>query len=723
MTRTDRETFARRWAEAITGTSYVSMGPDELVAHLVGLVDAMVAAVPAPEFDHSAGRRIGARLVAAHFTSTGTLSETLALIVDRLPDLLGSERPGIDIAGRIAQLAGDIAAGYAAALRERSLDEQDSIYRAALRARKQAEHALASSEARFRQVFYSSPVGVAISEATGKIIQCNRSLEDILDYSPGELLGRDLSELFSASDRSAMQERYRDLINGRNPRLRGRFPLRRVDGEPVWANLDTSVLPDADSEPRYLVTMVDDITDLQLLEQRLQHQTLYDLQTGLPNRQFFLTHLEKVLARLEPSAVVTLLHLDLDGFSAINDGLGYSAGDELLDVVARRLEGVLGDRPGMVARLGADEYAILLEAPDDVDVPVDVPVDIEALAEQINAELAEPHYIGDVGIALTATIGVAQLPVAGCRPEELMRAAGVTLRRLHNQGTRQWAPYDPDTDRAERVELQLAAAMPGALENGELEVTYQPVVTLADHQLVAVEAALSWVHPQYGRLPHERCAHAAERTGAVYAIGRWLLQTAAEQAASWQQQVTTVPPVAVNLTPSQARDPDLIATITAVLAETGLAPAQLELRAPVAAIRADTGELAGSSSGVGGGGEQAEDNLRVLGELGVRAGLYDFAGGIGALRCVADLSPCTVRIATLVSEQVADGSCPILSQATHTAVHLVRAAGADVIAYPVDTDKQAAYLSSVGANWAAGALFGPPGPPECIEMLLTAQAG
>jgi diguanylate cyclase (GGDEF)-like protein len=103
--------------------------------------------------------------------------------------------------------------------------------------------------------------------------------------------------------------------------------------------------------------MVDDITDLQLLEQRLQHQTLYDLQTGLPNRQFLLTHLEKVLARLEPSAVVTLLHLDLDGFSAINDGLGYCVGDELLDVVARRLESVLADQPGMVARLGADEYA------------------------------------------------------------------------------------------------------------------------------------------------------------------------------------------------------------------------------------------------------------------------------------------------------------------------------------------------------------------------------
>ena len=722
MTRPDRQAFARRWADAITGTSYVSLERDELVAHLAGLVDHLIAAALAREPDPSAGSRIGAGLVAAHFTSTDTLGKTLALIIDGLPDLLRGASPPIPdtgIGARIARLAGDVAAGYASTLRERSLDEQDEIYRAALRARRQAEQALASSEARFRQVFYSSPVGVAISEPGGEIIQCNRSLEDILDYAPGELVGRDLSELFSPGDRSAMHERFLALITGRIPRLRGRFPLRRVDGEPVWANLDTSVLPDDQAEPRYVVTMVDDITDLQLLEQRLQHQTLYDLQTGLPNRQFLLTHLETVLARYEPSAIVTLLHLDLDGFSTINDGLGYGAGDELLDVVARRLEGVIADCPGMVARLGADEYAILLEpSPKDSASTPDVPFDPQVLAEMINTELAEPHYIDDMGIALTATIGIAQLPVGKCRPEELMRAAGVTLRRLRNQGSRQWASYDPGTDRAERVELQLAAALPGALENGQLQITYQPVVTLADHHLVAVEAAVSWDHPQLGRLAHERCARAAERTGASHALGRWLLGTAAQQAATWRQQRATVPPVAVNLSPAQAQDPDLVATVTTVLAESGLPPAQLELRVPVAAIRTDTGEFAGSSAGES--GMQAEDNVRVLRELGIRTGLHDFAGDIGALRCVADLSPLTVRLATLMVAK--HGLCPVLSGAAQTSVSLVRAAGANVIACPADSDEQAAYCRSIGANWAVGVLFGAPGSPQSIEALLATQA-
>jgi PAS domain S-box-containing protein/diguanylate cyclase (GGDEF)-like protein len=708
MIGTDREVFAERWADAVAGTSYVSMGRNEIVAHLLALTDHLVKAAQSPEFDRSAGHRIGGDLVAAHFTSTDTLSKTLALIVEELPGLLGTNSSGIDVAGRVARLTGDIAAAYAGALRDRSLDEQDSIYRATLRARKQAEQALASSEARFRQVFYSSPVGVAISEPEGEIIQCNRSLEDILDYSPGELLGRNLSDLFAAGDRAAMQERYRGLVSGREPRLRIRFSLLRADDEQVWVNLDVSVLRDAEQDPRYLVTMVDDISDLQLLEQRLRHQTLHDPQTGLPNRQYFYTHLESVLAGLDPCAVVTLLHLDLDGFSVVNNGLGNHIGDQMLNVVARRLEGVVADRRGMVARLGADEYAILLE-------PDDSPLDVDELAETINAELAEPHYLDGIGTALTATIGVVQRPAGEYPPEEFMRAASATLRRLRGQGPRQWAPFDPDTDTPERAELRLAAAIPGALENGELTVIYQPVVALADHKLVGIEVALCWDHPERGRLSHEQCVHAAEQTGAVHAVGQWLVRTAAEQAFTWWQRIGSTPPMAVNLTAAQAKDPELVASITAVLAETGLPPAQLELRAPVAAIRTATGELAGD------GGAQAEDNLRVLSDIGLRTGLHDYAEGLGGLRCMTELAPCTVRIAALMAQQSTSDQCTILPDAARTSIHRLRAAGADVLAYPVDDATHAAYCADIGANWAVGALFGPPASPQHMEALLRLQ--
>ncbi len=696
MNRAAQELFARRWADAIAGASYVSMGHDDLVAHLLGLTVELVDSALATEFDSSVGRRVGVNMVDAHFTGTETLGATVALIVERLPDLLGQLPLGVDLAHRVAWLAGNVAAGYANALRERSLDEQDSIYRAGLRARRQAEQALRASEARFRGVFQTSPVAIAISDPDGRILQTNRSLHDTLGYRPGELLGRQLTELFAPDDRTIAEEHYRGLATGRESRFRVRFPLRLADGETAVIYLDAAVLLDDEQVPQCIVTMIDDITDLRLLEQRLQHQTLHDVQTGLPNRQYFVTHLEKVLGQLDPSAVVTLIHLDLDGFSAINDGLGHHVGERLLDVVARRLEWVVADQRAMVARLGADEYAILIEPGDSV-------LDVGALAEMINTELAEPFYVDGIGVAVTATIGIVQRRVAGALPEELMRAASATLRRIRGRGKRQWTLFDPEIDAANRARLQLAAAMPGALESGELHVTYQPVVTLNGGRLVGVEAALSWQHPQLGMLSNEQCVQAAERTGVVHEVGQWLLRTAAEQAVSWQRTAASVPPVMINLTPSQAQDPDLVARVRAVLQETGLAPAELELRAPVAAIRTVTGELADE------GGGQAEDNLRVLTELGVRAGLYDFGGGIRGLRCVADLSVRVLRIARPVSHQLAEDPSRILARAAQALIHIIRDAGVDVVA-PADTAEQAADWTHIGANWAIGALFGPPSP-------------
>jgi diguanylate cyclase (GGDEF)-like protein/PAS domain S-box-containing protein len=710
MSHVDREIFAQRWAEAIAGTSYVSMGRRGLTAHLLGLTHQLAQAALAAEFDPSVGQRIGADMVAAHFTGTETLGKSVAVITEQLPDVLDEASPGLDVTSRVAQLTGNLAAGYANALRERSLDEQDAIYRAGLYARKQAEQALAASEARFRGVFHSSPVGIAISEPGGSIVQINPSLERTLGYSPGELLGREISHLFSPTDHSIVEGYYRGLLTGRDSRFRVRLPVRRANGETISVYLDASVLVDADKAPQCIITVIDDISDLRLLEQRLSHQTLHDLQTGLPNRQYFVTHLEKVLGQLEPSAVITLMHLDLDGFSTINDGLGHHVGERLLDVVARRLEGVVADQRAMVARLGADEYAILVESGDSI-------LDVGAFAEIINTELAEPYYIDDIGVAVTATIGVVQRRVAGTNPEELMRAASATLRRIRGRGKRQWTLFDPDVDSADRAKLRLAAAIPGALETGELHVTYQPVVTLDAQRPVAIEAALRWQHPQFGMLSSEQCIEAAEQTGAVHEVGEWMLRAAAGQAVSWRQRAGGgVPPIAVNLTPSQAQDPDLVARVRTALNQAGLTPAQLELRAPVAAIRTATGERAGE------GGGQAEDNLRVLSELGVRTGLYDFGGGIRGMSCLADLSICVVQMARPVSQQITGDSPGVLSRAVQAMVHIVRAAGIDVVACPVDNAEQATAWKQVGANCAVGALFGRPGPSLCIEPLLVARS-
>lgn len=383
--------LAQEWAHAIVTTVYVPMSLPDIHRYLHDLTERLVAALSSPSVDIQAASDVGARLATRGFTGPRSLSTTVEILGRVLPRIAGTavDSAAAPSCSRVIELLAALAAGYAWALRNRVFDQQEEIKQALSRAWQDVERDLRASEARLREMFDSSPLGIAISEPEGRIIQANPSLGEILGYSPDELLGRQLSELFSPADGPMVQGHYQDLLAGRTSRFRIRCMLCRADGETAWVYLAASVLLGAEQAPQYLTTMVD-ITDVHLLEQRLNHQTLHDLQTGLPNRQYFVTHLEEVLGRLDRSAVVTLLHLDLDGFSAINDGLGHHAGDRLLDVVARRLEAVVADQQAMVARLGADEYAILIEPGDSIP-------DVGALAEAINSELAEPCYLEGIG--------------------------------------------------------------------------------------------------------------------------------------------------------------------------------------------------------------------------------------------------------------------------------------------------------------------------------------
>lgn len=699
-----RHSAIQQWADAISTTAYVPMSSEQIHEFLSELADRLAAALSEAAVDTASASAVGVELVAADFTGERSLPRTVEVLARTLPSLIPEPPPSV----RLIELLSAMISGYTWALRDRIFDQQEDVKQALLHARHAVERDLRASEARFRAVFDSAPVGIVISEPGGQIVQTNPSFDDRLGYAAEELHGSTLSQLLvpaDAEEQTGLQENYQRLQHDPEARFRVQCRIRRKDGELAWVSLAASVLRDAERRPQHIATMVDDLTDQHLLKEWLSHQTLHDVQTGLPNRQYFVSHLERVLGLLPPSAVITLLQLDLDGFSAINDGLGHRFGDQMLEVVGQRLLKVVADHRAMVARTGADEYAILIE-------PGAAPPNVTALAEAINAELAEPVYLNGIGVAVTATIGIVQRQAGTAEPAELLRAASTTLGRLRGQGKRQWALFDATVDAAGRTDLPLAAALPGALETGQLQVRYQPVVTLDCGRPVAVEVVLNWPHPQFGTLSHERCVQIAERTGAVYALGEWVLRVAARQAARWQRQYAGAVPVVINLTGSQSRDPDLVAKVRAILDDTGLRPDGLELRMPVAAIRCANGLPAGD------GGEEAEDNLRVLAELGVRAGLHDFGGGIGGLRCLADLPVQVVRVAEPVSQQVAEDPTRILSQAVHALVHIVRGEGINVVAFPVDSSEQAACWRWVGANWAVGASCGLPGTPADFERLL-----
>ncbi|MGH3768561.1 MAG: diguanylate cyclase domain-containing protein, partial [Pseudonocardiaceae bacterium] len=459
MTDADHEAFARRWAEAIVGTSYVSMGRRVLAKHLLGLTRQLVDAALAEEFDPTIGRRVGVDMVAAHFTGTETLRETLSLISEGLPGLLGSSTECANAGSRVAQLAANLAAGYAGALRERSLDEQDAVYRAGLRARRQAELALAASEAKFRAMFTDAAIGIGIGDLEGHITDVNPALQQMFGYSHEEFTSLPISAMAHPDDAAGAWETYEELIRGERDHFRLEKQYYRSDGEEIWTHVTVSLVRDESGEPAYQVAMLEDISERRHLEARLHHQAYHDPLTALANRQMVTERLAQIFAGAAGQRRVGLCFLDLDGFKVINDSMGHHIGDQLLKTVASRLTRCCG--PGqLVARMGGDEFVIIVE-----DTAGEA--DMAALADKVLVAMAELIRIGKHELAVTTSIGVVERPVADTTPEDLLQAADITMYRAKANGKARYAMFDQNRNDNEVARFTLSATMLAAVERGE----------------------------------------------------------------------------------------------------------------------------------------------------------------------------------------------------------------------------------------------------------------
>jgi diguanylate cyclase (GGDEF)-like protein len=445
-------------------------------------------------------------------------------------------------------------------------------------------------------------------------------------------------------------------------------------------------------------------TNAELLQvnAELQRLAFRDPLTGVSNRAHLLDRLQhacELLARDATDAAaakLALLYIDLDGFKPVNDTFGHEAGDRLLVEIAQRLQGLVRDSD-TVARIGGDEFVLLLESDDALASGV-------ACAERVLRALHRPFEIG-IGqpVQLSASVGIAVHPDHGADGHLLARA-DMAMYAAKQRGGGAWAVYDSQMSDGASQQVMLQQALRGAIERGELQLHYQPKIAAGDGGVHGAEALLRWCHPQRGWISPAVFVPVAERFGLIGAIGRWVLDEACAQLARWREQGVHCR-VAVNLSAVQLRQPDLVEQVAQALERHGIEPASLVLEITETAVMDDL--------------QQQAQHLQRLAALGVRLSIDDFGTGYSSL---AYLRRLPVRQLKLDRSLLADiETAPASRAIVDAVVRLAHALALEVVAEGVETEAQARLLRELGCDVLQGWHYARPMPAERLAAWLDAR--
>jgi diguanylate cyclase (GGDEF)-like protein/PAS domain S-box-containing protein len=703
------EALARAWSRAITGTSFVTMSRSDLRFYLEVLARDLIDALNADVFDRAVPDRVGRALVAAHFTEVGSVERTLALLGREL--VVAATGP--DGAARLAAVLGAVAAGYAHALQDRTRAEQEQITASTFMARAAAEQARWSSEARFQAVFDDAVVGIGVCDIEGVVLDVNRAMGEMFGCRPEDMVGTSMWRYVHPDDDPEFWGALERLTSGAIDHVRTQKAYYRGDGTEFCTELVMSLVRDPTGTPRYLVGMVEDITEQHRLAARLRHQASHDRLTGLPNRTLFFERLE---AALQDGGSPGVCYLDLDGFKAVNDTLGHDQGDVLLRTTAARLTAEFGGEH-LVGHLGGDEFAVLIER-DASDER------LHRVARTALAVVREPVRLGGGNeIVVTASAGVVRADrggdAAGVDATALMAAADTTLSWAKTDGRDRYALFDEQRHHSDLDRFALSARMPEALAAGEFSIEYQPLVRLADRHMVGVEALVRWTLPGGRQVDPGRFVPLAEETGFIVPLGRWVLGQACRQAAAWAQGDPSARlVVSVNVAARQVREPGLVDDVAAVLAETGWPPELLQLELTESA-------LMGTPDG-------SPAVLHALAQLGVRIAIDDFGTGYSNLAYLRHLPVHVLKMAGpfvtgALPRGAEDGAGADGATADREVVGLIirlaHRLGLTVTAESVETAAQLAQLERLGCDIGQGWFFSRAVPADRVPALAAGPLG
>lgn len=694
--------LAARWAA-------IAADPDPaLAARLTTVLRRLSTTVAAEPFWPMAARDIGADLLTSGLCGASTevaesaeevLPASLRLLREEGLAALGAG--GQDDEQRLAAALDELVTGFCGALRDRVAGEQSELLRTTLRVQEGVQRALALSEAHYRTVYTQGAVGIGIASLDGLVLDLNPALCGMFGVPSPLDQPRPVTDFVHPDDVRDVVQRYQRLVRGEPDVMRMELRFVRPDGLVLFTHVVASLVRDDSGSPAHLLAVIEDQSERTRLRLRLQRASYHDQLTQLPNRSLT----ERWVQRsFEPGGVdrVGVCALDLDGLNRVNDGLGHQVGDQLLLAVAARLQMAAGEH--LVTRTGGDEFAVLLADPEDLD-------EVCRVADRVLDAFATPFLVSGHSLTVSASIGVAAAPTAVACPEELMRAADVALSWAKSHGGGRRVVFDPERDAGESARFALLTGLPLGVERGEFRLVYQPLVSLSSGELRGVEALVRWQHPVQGLLGPGRFIELAEASGSIVALGRWVLQTACAQAAQWLRELgERAPFVSVNVSPVQLVEPDWVAEVATVLAETGLPAHRLQLEITEQAVLGD--EAA------------ALNALSALRAAGVRLALDDFGTGYSSLAWLRRLPVHALKIdGSFIDGLRHDVADQVDSAIVGSLIGMAHALGLEVTAEWVETRLQAERLAALGCDVGQGRWFGDAGPADWVPGLTPRRIG
>jgi diguanylate cyclase (GGDEF)-like protein/PAS domain S-box-containing protein len=523
---------------------------------------------------------------------------------------------------------------------------------------------------------------------------------ELTGYAPLDFFGnavRSWASIISADDYvRAWHDVQNQLADGAGYSVE--YRVVAPDGDRRWVSERGVVVRNGGGEVESLVGVIMDFTETRHYLDEMVHRETHDTLTGVANRPLLLDHLRHGIAYAKRyERMVATLVVNIDHFKYVNQSLGHDAGDELLKGVALRLRSALREHDS-IARLGADSFAMTLIDNESLGGAA------QAMTRVLDAVRA-PFVINGQEIVVTCSVGCALFPNDGPDPETLLRRADTAMRHARSLGGDCYYFYSADSDRRTEERLYIEANLRRAIDNGELVVHYQPQVAASDGRFIGMEALVRWNHPEMGMVSPGRFIPVAEESDLIVTLGGWILEEACRQTQVLIDEGFAVGHVAVNLSPRQFRDADLIGKVGEILARTGLDPQRLELEITESLAMKDVDAVVAK--------------LKELKNLGLLMAIDDFGTGYSSLSYLRRFPIDRLKIDQSFTREVASSSDG--AAIARAVIQLGHALDLRVIAEGVETQNQLQFLRENECDEIQGYLFSRPVDARTLRQLLMAR--